>query len=222
MQSLGRKRCRTLFTSETVGGLSHAPCHPECRAGRRRHDRRRAGRCMLHFTRDVSPESRSHTTASQRRRRSRRDRCGLARRWGDARRRDRYAVRRRPDAGGTGDQIQLLDTTRTDYTYGSGATASHARKWLATFAADQAGSIQMGSRLPSGNWTLSGSSTYTSGTNSYSLSVTTSDPLHYNTSCSVEPRFDSGTLTAVVTKGGVSTTVTIHFTACGQYTVVRS
>ena len=123
---------------------------------------------------------------------------------------------------GTADQIQLLDTTQTDYTYGSGATASHARKWLATFAADQAGSIQMGSRLPSGTWTISGSSTYTSGTNSYSLSVTTSDPLHYNTSCSVEPRFDSGTLTAVVTKGTVSTTVTITFTACGQYSVTRS
>ena len=123
---------------------------------------------------------------------------------------------------GTADQIQLLDTTRTDYTYGSGATASHTRKWLATFAADQAGSIQMAMRLPSGSWTISGSSAFTSGTNSYSLSVTTSDPLHYNTSCSVEPRFDSGTLTAVVTKGGVSTTVTITFTACGQYSVTRS
>jgi len=123
---------------------------------------------------------------------------------------------------GSADQIQLLDTTQTDYTYGSGATASHARKWLATFAADQAGSIQMGSRLPSGNWTISGSSTFTSGTNSYSLSVTTSDPLHYNTSCSVEPRFDSGTLAAQVTKGATSTTVTITFTGCGQYSVNRS
>src|SRR6266480_3821588 len=87
---------------------------------------------------------------------------------------------------GSADQIQLLDTTQTDYTYGSGATASHARKGLSTFSADQAGSIQMGSRLPSGSWTISGSSTFTSGTNSYSLSVTTGDPLHYNTSCSVE------------------------------------
>src|SRR5438067_3903709 len=122
----------------------------------------------------------------------------------------------------TADQVQLADTMTTEYTFASGTTASHVRKWLATFAADQAGSIQMGSRLPSGTWTISGSSTYTSGTNSYSLSVTTGDPLHYNTSCSVEPRFDSGTLTAVVTKAGVSTTVTIHFTACGQYTVVRA
>jgi hypothetical protein len=123
---------------------------------------------------------------------------------------------------GTADQIQLLDTMRTDYTYGTGATASHDRKWAATFVADQAGSIQMGSRLPSGTWSVSGSSTWTSGTNSYSLSVTTGDPLHYNASCSVEPRFDSGKLTAVVTKGTASTTVTIQFTACGQYTVTRS
>lgn len=123
---------------------------------------------------------------------------------------------------GTPDQIQITDTMQTDYTFGSGATASHARKWLATFAADQAGSIQLASRLPSGNWSVSGSSTFTSSTNSYSLSVTTSAPLHYNTSCSVEPRFDSGKLTAVVTKGTAATTVTIQFTACGQYTVTRS
>ena len=123
---------------------------------------------------------------------------------------------------GTPDQIQLTDTMQTDYTFATGATASHARKWLATFVADQAGSIQMGSPLPSGNWSVSGSSTLTSGTNSYSLSVSTSDPLHYNASCTVEPRFDSGTLTAVVTKGTASTTVTIQFTACGQYTVTRS
>jgi len=123
---------------------------------------------------------------------------------------------------GTPDQIQLTDTMQTDYTYATGATASHARKWLATFVADQAGSIQMGSPLPSGNWGVSGSSTWTSGINSYSLAVTTSDPLHYDTSCTVEPRFDSGKLTAVVTKGTASTTVTIQFTACGQYTVTRS
>lgn len=123
---------------------------------------------------------------------------------------------------GTPDQIQLTDTMHTDYTYATGATASHVRKWLATFVADQTGSIQMGSALPSGTWSVSGSSTWTSGTNSYALAVTTSAPLHYNASCTIEPRFDSGKLTAVVTKGTASTTVTIEFTACGQYTVTRS
>jgi len=32
----------------------------------------------------------------------------------------------------------------------------------------------------------------------------------------------SGTLAAVVTKVGVTTNVTVQFTACGQYTVTRS
>ena len=122
----------------------------------------------------------------------------------------------------TADQVQLADTMTTEYTFASGTTASHVRKWLATFTADQAGSIQVGSRLPSGDWTIAGASTYTSGTNSYALSVTTSEPLHYNPSCTTEPRFDSGKLSAVVTKGTTSTTVTIEFTACGQYTVTRS
>src|SRR5207249_468673 len=84
------------------------------------------------------------------------------------------------------------------------------------------GSIQVGSRLPSGDWTIAGSSTYTSGTNSYSLSVSTSEPLHYNSGCTNEPRFDSGTLTVQVTKGTTSTTVTITFTGCGQYSVSKS
>src|SRR5437899_7244125 len=78
---------------------------------------------------------------------------------------------------GTPDQIQLADTMQTDYTYASGTTASHVRTWLATFTADQAGSIQVGARLPSGDWTLAGASTYTSGTNSFSLSVATSGRL---------------------------------------------
>jgi hypothetical protein len=122
----------------------------------------------------------------------------------------------------TPDDIQLTEDMTTDYTYATNATASHVRKWSATFSADQAGSIQMGSPLPSGKWNVSGSSTWTSGTNSYALAVTTNDPLHFNASCTIEPRFDSGKLTIVVTKGTATTTVTILFTACGQYTVTRS
>jgi hypothetical protein len=123
---------------------------------------------------------------------------------------------------GSADALQLADTMQTDYTFATGATATHVRKWASTFTADQAGSIQMGSPLPSGSWSISGSSTWTSGTNSYSLSVTTNPALHFNASCTVEPRFDSGTLTAVVTKNGTTTNVTVQFTACGQYTVTRS
>ncbi|HVH66580.1 MAG TPA: hypothetical protein VM716_01800 [Gemmatimonadales bacterium] len=123
---------------------------------------------------------------------------------------------------GTADQIQVYDTTTTAYTFATNATATHDRKWLATFAADQPGSIQLGSALPSGNLSINGSSTFTSPTNSYSLEVSTSPALHYNASCTVQPRFDSGTLTVKVTKGTASTTVTIDFKACGQYMVTRS
>ncbi|HWC74784.1 MAG TPA: hypothetical protein VG454_12695 [Gemmatimonadales bacterium] len=123
---------------------------------------------------------------------------------------------------GSPNALQFADTMQTDYTFAGGGTAVHVRKWAASFTADQAGSIQMGSPLPSGTLTINGSSTYTSATNNYSLSVSTSTPLHYNASCTVEPRFDAGTLMASVTKNGTTSNVTIQFTACGQYTVTRS
>ena len=124
---------------------------------------------------------------------------------------------------GSADQLQFTETDfRTDYTFTTGATASHVRTWSSTFTADQAGSIQAGSPLPSGNWNITGTSTWTSGLLSYSLAVTTNPQLHYNASCTVEPRFDSGTLAAVVKKNSATTNVTVQFTACGQYTVTRS
>lgn len=123
---------------------------------------------------------------------------------------------------GTATSLLLSDTMQTDYTFATGAKASHVRKWASTFTADQGQTIQMGWHLPSGTWNISGSSSWTSGTNSYALSVKTTQPLHFNASCTVEPRFDAGTLTIVVTKSTTTTTVTIQFTACGQYTVTRS
>jgi hypothetical protein len=125
---------------------------------------------------------------------------------------------------GNADQLQFTETNlESDYTFADGSTASHVRTWSATFTADVPGSIQLGSPVPGGTLAINGTSTWTHGTNSYSLSVATSSPgLHYNASCSVAPRCDSGTLTATVTKNGVTTTVTITFTACGQYTVTRS
>ena len=123
---------------------------------------------------------------------------------------------------GTTSQLQRTETSfRTDYTFATGATASHLRTWSATFTADAAGSIKPDS-LPSGDWNLSGTSTWTSGLRSYFLSVTTNPQLHFNADCTVEPRLDAGTLAAVVTKNGVTTNVAIQFTACGQYTVTRS
>src|SRR5207249_505841 len=80
---------------------------------------------------------------------------------------------------GSADQLQFTETDfRTDYTFATGATASHVRTWSSTFTADQAGSIQAGSPLPSGNWNITGTSTWTSGLLSYWLAVTTKPQPH--------------------------------------------
>jgi hypothetical protein len=111
---------------------------------------------------------------------------------------------------------------RTDYVYANGRTAEHVRTWESLFTADVPGSIQPNALLPSGTWTVNGTSAWTRGHQSYSLTVTTDPLLHYNASCTKAPRFDAGKITAVVVRGGQTMTVTIQFTACGEYTVTRS
>ena len=114
----------------------------------------------------------------------------------------------------------------TDFTYPDGSTATHLRNWNSTFTADVPGSIQPDQRLPSGTWSIAGTSSFTTGDRSYELMVSTNPDLHYDASCTVRPKFDSGTLHVQVTRmNGTETqqmTVTIAFTACGQYTVTRS
>jgi hypothetical protein len=111
---------------------------------------------------------------------------------------------------------------RTDFVGPKGGTSEHVRTWESIFTADVAGSIQPNTLLPSGSWSVNGTSSWTRGQKSYSLTVTTDPALHYNASCTDAPRFDAGKITAVVTKASQTMTVTIEFTACGQYTVTRS
>ena len=123
---------------------------------------------------------------------------------------------------GTADVLEHSETNfRTDYTYADGSTATHLKTWSSTFTADVPGSIQFGSPLPSGSWNIAGTSTWTRGDRTYSLFVTTNPPLHYNADCTVAPKFDAGTISAVVTRSSGMTTITVQFTACGQYTVTR-
>lgn len=110
----------------------------------------------------------------------------------------------------------------TDYVFRNGGTASHDRTWTSTFTADVAGSILADSPLPSGTWNVSGTSSWTRGARSHQVTVTTSPALHFNAACTVVPRFDAGTLTAVVVRNGATSTVTVQFTACGTYTVTRT
>ena len=120
--------------------------------------------------------------------------------------------------------ITLQDSSlTTTLTRADGTTATSDRNWTALFTADVAGSIKPDQPLPSGTLNINpGTATWTRGTNSFSLSVTTSPPLHYNATCTLRPPFDAGTLKIVVTRNGETATVTVTFTACGQYTVTRS
>ena len=119
--------------------------------------------------------------------------------------------------------ISLIEKDfRSTYTFPDGSTSSHDRTWNSTFTAATPGSIQPDAPLPSGTLSIDGTSTWTRGTNSYSLTVSTDPVLHYNASCTVRPKFDAGTIKTTVTRNGTTSTVTIAFTACGQYTVTRS
>lgn len=124
----------------------------------------------------------------------------------------------------TGDDSQinhLIVDFRTDITFPNGFTATHVKNWNGAFVADVGGSIQHHQPLPSGTLNLAGTSEWSGGQRNASLAVTGTN-LHFDASCTVEPRFDSGTVVVVHTRNGETTTVTIEHTACGQYTVTRS
>ncbi len=124
-----------------------------------------------------------------------------------------------------GDSAKLAFTSTnvsTTYTWPNGSSANHTRSWNITFTADTAGQIQPNAPLPVGQLTLDGNSTWTRGPNTWNLVATTTSPLQYNPTCTVRPMFDGGSIQFVATRNGLTTTVTISFSACGQYTVTRS
>lgn len=124
-----------------------------------------------------------------------------------------------------GDSAQLTFTStnvETDFQWPNGAMASHIRSWTLGFSADTAGNIVFEGQLPNGSLSVSGTSTWTRGPNSWQIDASTPAPLHYDASCTVRPKFDSGTFKAVVTRNNLTTNVMIQFTACGTFTVTRS
>ncbi len=111
----------------------------------------------------------------------------------------------------------------TSFVFPNGNSAQHVKNWNGSFVADVAGSIQYGERMPSGTWSFDGNSTWTRNqTESRSIQISTTTPLHYNAACDVSPKFDAGVIVAQVTRNGETATVTIEHTACGQKIVTRS
>jgi len=112
---------------------------------------------------------------------------------------------------------------RTVYTFANGDSVTDLRNWAIVFTADVPGSIHRDAPLPSGTLTINGSSTVTFNDSTvFSLAVTTPTTLHRDATCAERPQFDAGTVVAVVTRHGETATITIQFTACGQFTVTKS
>jgi hypothetical protein len=110
----------------------------------------------------------------------------------------------------------------TNFALTDGTAPTHTRTWMSKFTADVAGSIVANQALPSGTWMISGSGTWTIGSSSFGVTLSTTTPLHYNTSCTATPRFDAGVLKAAITQGTGTGTVTITFTGCGSVSGVNS
>lgn len=118
--------------------------------------------------------------------------------------------------------LQAVETDFvSEFVFPDGATAVHERDWSSTFTADPGLEITP-RHLPAGTWVVNGASAWTKGARSWSLTVTTLAALHYDPACEFRPRFDDGAVQIVATRGDQTSTVTIEFTACGQYTVTRT
>ncbi|HEY6948772.1 MAG TPA: hypothetical protein VI297_08150 [Gemmatimonadales bacterium] len=127
---------------------------------------------------------------------------------------------------GTGDPASSF--FQTDYVFADQSTAEHQRNWQGPFTADVASSIVVDQPLPAGMWSVTGNSTFTRNQGTASQKVwtfsTTGSGVHYNPACTSAPQFDAGTLTvqAANAQTGTTTTFTITFTACGQYTATMT
>jgi hypothetical protein len=116
-------------------------------------------------------------------------------------------------------QAQFTETAFTlVHTFPNHATSSHARTWSSTFVADTPGTIHDDAPLPSGTRNITGTSSWTWGTKTWTFDVTTNPPLHRNDTCTTVPLFDHGTMTVVATRPSETSTITITFTGCGTYT----
>jgi hypothetical protein len=123
---------------------------------------------------------------------------------------------------GTGDPTSTF--FQTDYVFADQSTGRHDRNWQGVFTADVAASIVHDQPLPAGMWSVTGNSTFTRNPGAANQKVwtfsTTGSNVHYDPACTEAPQFDSGTLTVQATNAqtGTTSTFTITFTACGQYT----
>ena len=125
----------------------------------------------------------------------------------------------------SGAGFSLIDSTTADRESSEHGAAQLAKAWVVSFVADAGQTVSHDRRLPSGDLTVQGNTTWTRGGVSRSFTVSTETPLHHDATCTERPAFTSGEL--VIVKTGPDGTVTIHvvFNGCGvdpTVTVERS
>ena len=96
------------------------------------------------------------------------------------------------------------------------AGSKTVRDWTVEFVPDPGSTIQLREHLPSGNLTISGSVTRTSGEVTHSFTVATLTPLHFDATCTGHPKFTSGELRLTRTGPRGTVTIRIVFNGCGQ------
>jgi hypothetical protein len=124
--------------------------------------------------------------------------------------------------GGNADTLgHTITGFSTVWTHPSGRTTIHTKDWVAKFTATIPGTISLITPLPAGSFTVSGTGTWTTLGQTWSVVTSTGVPLLYDPTCLVAPRFTDGILNLVVTRNTQVTDVVIEFTSCGQYTVTH-
>lgn len=112
--------------------------------------------------------------------------------------------------------FSAIDSTTGTFESSHDSASTLAKAWVASFVADSgASSFHEEWHLPSGTFTVNGSTTRTRGSLTRSLSVQTVTPLHFDATCAAEQKFTTGEV--VITRVGFEHSGTIHivFTGCG-------
>ncbi len=117
-------------------------------------------------------------------------------------------------------EFSVIDQTTAVHESSEGHSASLAKDWVVEFVADEEGAIDGWRHLPSGTLTVNGTTVRTRGDRVHSLEIATLTPLHFDTACDAEQRFDAGVLIITKLRRERSVTIRVEFTSCGVEPVV--
>lgn len=107
------------------------------------------------------------------------------------------------------------DSTTTEHESTERGLATLTKAWQVNFVVDSGQVFGHDHGLPSGDFTINGSTARTHGTENKSFTITTVTPLHHDATCADDQRVVSGELHVVHTDARGTATVDIVFNGCG-------